>query len=85
MMINEADIIEVRRVATLMLMIDPDDAEAARLLKQAKSKGAQRAEILVKQARSGATLRYREKLIRARRLDPSGQHGKRAREMLQGS
>ena len=84
-MFGEEDILEVRRVVTHYLAIYPDDEEARQLLQLAKTKGAERAAKLLRQAKLFQDVKpslYRDKLNRAYHLDRGGESGQRALAML---
>jgi hypothetical protein len=84
-MITVDDIIDVRRAAGLLAMLDPDHAEAATLLADAQKKGRTQAEAFLKKAKSyknGAPDLYQETLRKAYWLDPDGEFGRQAATQL---
>jgi hypothetical protein len=65
--------------------MDPEHEEARSLLEKVRRQAALRAEKLVKEAAPFETTRpevFRDKLKRAAKLDPTGPHGAKARELL---
>lgn len=84
-LINESDILEVRRAATLLLALEPDNVEAQQLFNEAEAKGRARAKRTLEQTERSVSLRpkqYQDQLISVVRLDPDGPYGKRARQLL---
>jgi len=84
-MFTPNDIIHVLRVVGLFVAMHPDDEEASALLAEAKRRGAERAALLIEQAKRFRRLKpelFQEKLRMAYYLDPNGKHGAEARRLL---
>jgi hypothetical protein len=84
-MLSERDVLEVRRVATLMVAIDPQHLEARRMLEEARQQGGKWAERLLNQAKNYKSVSprlYKDRLTRASQLAPEGPHGRKARQLL---
>jgi hypothetical protein len=83
-MTNDSDVVSLQQALREILELNPDHQEAGDLQKKAQERATQLAQYFLLKSRSASkeTTAYREMLEKVLRLDPDGEFGGQARELL---